>query len=238
MKEIIYVLKHFWNVAVATCNSTLSHVCVEYDTGFILWWLMIIRKILLNVCLSSLQRPDSSLLSAGLVALAVLEKTRVKCADTCKHAHTNKASLSSKNICFIVTRQWQLSSGDLTHNCELAAWVRHSLFSPYHILPQFPHQLQNHIFPTLCFSHAFCWMSCHLLLVYQFPLRKSHLGLWHLGRYSTETSPTCQSPPPKPRLKQGTLYLKLPFMSQKCYCKTNKSYERVSYENNAPLHSA
>lgn len=63
------------------------------------------RRILLNVCLSSLQRSDSSLLSAGLVALAVLEKAGVKCAETRKHADTNKASLSTKNICFIVTRQ-------------------------------------------------------------------------------------------------------------------------------------
>lgn len=126
-------------------------------------------RILLNVCLSSLQRSDSSVLSAGLVALAVLEKARVKCAGTCKHADTNTASISTKNICFIVTRQWQLSSGDLTHNCELAAWVRHSLFSLYHILPQFPHQLENHIFPTLCLSHASFWMLYYVLLAFQCP---------------------------------------------------------------------
>lgn len=96
-------------------------------------------------------------------------KPRVKCADTRKHAHTNTASLSTKNICFIVTRQWQLSSGDLTHNCELVA-----LGAPQFVFPVsysfsvLSPTTESH-FPQVCFSHASFWMSCHLLLVFQCP---------------------------------------------------------------------
>lgn len=155
--------------------------------------------------------------------------------------HANTTSLSSKNICFIVTRQWQLSSGDLTHNCELAAWAGHSLFAPYHIHPQFPYELQNHIFPSLCLSHTSFWMSAHLLPVFQCP----NQSLWSMTFKTVQHSDLPHLPKsfffflPR-RLKQGALYLKLPFMSPKCYCKTNKCMRGWALRTMSPyiLHKA
>lgn len=110
---------------------------------------MIIRLVL-AIVEDTYEWPSEAACRVGLSTISrvgssdCVWKAGVKYAGAPTHIH--RASLSSKNICFIITRQWQLSSGDLTHNCELVGRARRSLFFLYRMFPQFSLQLYHHIF--------------------------------------------------------------------------------------------
>lgn len=146
------------------------------------------KRIRLNV--SSLQCCDSSLLSAGLVALSVLEKAEVKCADTQTCTHKRSISIetehlfhSNKAVTALIRRShsqlWTCGLGapqfvfPVSYSSSVPTPTTESDFPQLSVF-------QTHIFLTVLPSPA-----C-------LPAYKSHLGLRPLGRYSTVTSPTCK----------------------------------------------
>lgn len=138
--------------------------------------------------------------------------------QTCRHKHSiniNQEHLfhSNKAVTALIRR-----SHSQLWTCGLGApqFVFPVSYSSSVPSPTRESYFPNPVFESRIFLNVILCPAC-------LPVSKSHSGLWPLGRYSTATSPTCQSLPPPPGLKQRVLYLMLPFMSQRCYCKTNKS---------------